>query len=56
MLEKKPGNLDIKKLQVILLLEANFNVANKIIFNIRLVPTLEWLYGIPNKVIGRRRA
>ena len=34
MLEKNENAIYVSKLQVILLLEANFNAANKIIFNI----------------------
>ena len=41
MLEKKPNEVIVFKLRVILLLEADFNVANKIIFNTRLIPQIE---------------
>ena len=34
MLEKLPGNISVLKLQVILLLEADFNALHKIIFNL----------------------
>ena len=56
MLKKEPGIMDVKKLRVILLFEADFNAANEIIFNIRLTPTLEHLHVIPNEVIGGYRA
>jgi len=51
MLEKKPGNMNVDKLQAILLLEADFNVVNKIISNTRVIPQLELLKSIPAKVI-----
>ena len=41
MLEKERGNINIAKLIAILLLEADFNELNKIIFNLRVLPTLE---------------
>ena len=40
-LEKVPGNVSIHKLRVIILLEADFNALDEIIFDIRLMPTLE---------------
>jgi len=43
------------KLRVILLLEADFNELNKIIFNNRVPPKLEWDKVIPVEVIGERR-
>ena len=52
MLEKKPGNVNVDKLRAILLLEADFNVVNKITFNTRVMPQLESLKLIPAKVIG----
>ena len=41
MLEKAIGNMDIMKLRVILILEANFNALYKMVFNSRLIPKLE---------------
>ena len=41
MLEKALENIDIKKLRVILLLEADFNAVYKIIFNGRIMPRLK---------------
>ena len=41
MLEKERGNINIAKLRAILLLEADFNGLNKIIFNSRVLPALE---------------
>ena len=38
MLEKKPNEIAVSKLRAILLLEADFNTVNKIIFNTRLIP------------------
>ena len=56
MLEKKQNDILALKLRAILLLEANFNVANKIIFNIRLILSLEKRDEIPYKIIGGRRS
>ena len=41
MLEKKPGVVKVTKLRAILLLEADFNGINKILFNTRLIPSME---------------
>jgi hypothetical protein len=41
MLEKSSRNINIAKLRAILLLEADFNALNKIIFNIRVMPLME---------------
>ena len=41
MLKKQLNNISVSKLRAILLLEADFNTSNKIIFNTRLIPTLE---------------
>ena len=41
MLEKSKGNIQVEKLRAILLLEANLNAIHKIIFNGRVLPTLE---------------
>ena len=56
MLEKVEGNINVQKLRAILLLEADFNAIHKIIFNNRLIPTLEVANAIPMEVIGGRRA
>ena len=56
ILKKKLGNIDMRKFRAILLLEADFNAANKIIFNIRLILTLKYLRIIPNKTIEGYRA
>ena len=55
MLEKSAGNFNVQKLRAILLLEADFNAAHKIIFNNRLVPNIEAVNSIPIEVIGGRR-
>ena len=55
MLKKAPGNIDIKKLRVILLLEADFNIVYKIIFNKRIMPRLEEANTIPYEIIGGRK-
>ena len=55
MLEKALGNIDMKKLRVILLLEADFNTVYKIIFNRRIIPRLKEAKTILNEIIGNRR-
>ena len=55
MLEKKLRNIDIRELHTILLLEADFNVANKIISNVKLIPTLECLRIILLEIIRGHR-
>ena len=55
MLEKALENMDVKKLRVILLLEADFNTVHKIIFNKRMIPRLKEANTILNKIIGSRR-
>ena len=42
----------LKKLQAILLLGANWNAMNKIIFNTRIIPKLEENGMIPREIIG----
>ena len=41
ILEKSKGNIEVNKLQAILLLEANLNGLDKIIFSGRLLPSLK---------------
>ena len=41
MLEKLPGNINVSKLRAILLLEADFNALNKILFNTRVMLLME---------------
>ena len=55
MLEKSAGNVQVSKLRAILLLEADFNVLNKIVFNNRILPLLEANGSIPYEIIGGRR-
>jgi len=55
MLEKSAGNIKVSKLRAILLLEADFNALNKIVFNNRTIPNLEASNSIPYEVIRRRR-
>ena len=55
MIEKFPGNVNVSKLRVALLLEADFNALNKIIFNSCLMPTLEITNSILSKIIGGRK-
>ena len=56
MLEKVSGNINVQKPRAVLLLEADFNMMQKIIFNNRLNPKLEAANTIPMEVIGGRRA
>ena len=56
MLEKVAGNINVQKLRAILLLEADFNAMHKIIFNNRLIPSIEAHKAIPMEVIGGRRS
>ena len=56
MLEKVAGNINVQKLRTILLLEADFNAMHKIIFNNRLIPSIEADKAIPMEVIGGRRS
>ena len=55
MLEKKPGVISVSKLRVILLLEADFNGINKILFNMRLILNIEQSHVISKEIIGIRR-
>ena len=56
MLEKKENQISVSKFRAILLLEANFNAANKIIFNTRLILTLESKESIMQEIIGGRKS
>ena len=51
ILEKKLNNISVSK-SSILLLKADFNAGNKIIFNNRLIPTLEAKELIPKEIIS----
>ena len=54
MLKKAPRKINVSKLYAILLLEADFNTLYKIIFNIRILPTLECDRLILDEIIGER--
>ena len=58
MLEKAPWKIDERKLRAMLLLEADYNVMHKIIFNGKLMTTLERKNHIPFEIIdvGRNQA
>ena len=56
ILEKVAGNVQVQKLQVILLLEADFNAMHKIMFNNRLMLNIEAMNVIPMEVIGGRQS
>lgn len=45
----------MSKLRAILLLEASFNIVGKIIFNSKLISSLEKSKAILIKIIGRKR-
>jgi len=53
---KKVNVILVDKLQVLLLLEADYNASSKIIFNIRIIPTLEARDSILHKIVGGRRS
>jgi len=55
MLKKSEGNVYITKLRALLLLKAEFNTLNKIIFNNRALPTIEASKTILYEIIGGRR-
>ena len=55
VLKEVSGNIQVLKLRVILLLEANFNTLNKIIFNTRVMPMLEKTKVILHKIIREYR-
>ena len=55
MLEKSKGDMNVKKLRSILLLEADLNALYKIIFNERVLPTIKRHDQMPKEVIGGRR-
>ena len=55
MLEKKQGDISVSKLRAILLIEADFNMKNKIIFNMRLILRLKKEGLIPKEIMGGRR-
>ena len=48
-------NVSAQKLWAILVLEADFNALHKIMFNNRLILTLEEMEAMPMEAIGRRR-
>ena len=56
MLEKVAGNVQVQKLRVILLLEADFNAMYKIMFNNRLILNIEAMNAILIEVIGGRQS
>ena len=56
ILEKLAGDVNVQRLRTILLLEADFNAMHKIIFNNRLIPSIEAVNAIPMEVIGGRRS
>ena len=51
MLEKKTNDISVRKLRAILLLEADFNAANKIIINTRLISQIEQCNEIPREIV-----
>ena len=55
MLDKKENEIHISKLRAILLLEKDFNAINKIIFNTRLILSIESRKEIPYEIIGGRK-
>ena len=55
MLEKKDNQIIVSKLRAIFLLEVDFNAVNKIIFNMQLIPFLEYKGLILDEIIRGRR-
>ena len=55
MLEKISKSTNVQKLREILLLEADFNTLHKIVFNSRIIPTLEDAGIIPYEITSGRR-
>ena len=51
MFEKSPEQISVSKLRAILLLEVDFNAVNKIVFNTRLLPTIERSGSIPTELV-----
>jgi len=56
MLGKSPGCIDVSKLCAILLLEVDFNIINKTVFNSRVIPFLELISSLSYKIIGSIQA
>ena len=56
MLEKKANNISVSKLRAILLLEVDFNAANKILFNMRMIPQIEVNNKIPREIVRGKRS
>ena len=55
ILEKVREDIEVFKSRAILLLKADFNSLNKIVFNGRVLPRLEMKKEIPYEIIGGRR-
>ena len=55
MLEKSRCNVNVSKLRAILLLDADFNALNNIVFNSRALLKIKLLNFVSYKVIGGRR-
>ena len=55
MLEKQKGNDHVDKLRAILLMEADFNFANKLYFGSRMIRQAEQYDQIPDELFGSRR-
>ena len=55
MIEKIKGNVSIAKLRAVLLLESDFNGMIKIIYNSRMLPSLETCREISYEVIKGRK-
>ena len=54
MLEKEAGNIRVDKLRAILLMEADFNFVNKLLFGHRLVKQIESFNRFPDELYGSR--
>ena len=54
MLETEKGNMKVDKLRVILLMEADFNMANKLMFGHRMMQHAEQTGQVPDECFGSR--
>ena len=55
MLEKLKGNINVEKLQGILLMETDYNFLSKLFLGVRLVRSVEARNGFPEELAGSRK-
>ena len=51
MFKKSPGKIIVNKFYAIFLLEADFNIINKLVFNTRLLLLIEYSNMIPKELV-----